>query len=261
MSWYYGPTTAEILGHYGVHFLEEILGNESLDPPTNTEYRIPDGYNPTLERLLVFRNGVFQYPDAGHYVENNARLITLAATLFPIDRLLALSVIDDLGLGGLISVDRPPALAGGGVPFVGPYQCTGNIINSDELLVFLNGLLQVEGVNYTVDTVNNQFTFIGGPVPLPRNICAVIIRVGQQGIIFRETQLGLGPFPANINLVNTIDRTQQCVLLFVNGQLQAETYDFNITAPQIIREIMAIPGVNDVEIIAVASSNAPAWRT
>lgn len=259
MSWYYGPTLAELAGHYGVHFLEEILGNEALNPPTNTQYRIPDGYNPTLERLLLFRNGMFQHLAAGHYAETDARLITMAATLWPIDRLLALSIIDDMGQGGLVAVDRPPTLAGGGVPWIGPYDVSAPF-DADELLVFLNDKLLVDGVGYNSDVANQQFSFMGGPVPVPRNICAVVIRKGPQGMIWRETQLGLGPFPANIILANTMDRTTECILLFINGQLQAETYDFNITDPNTIAELMTILGANDTEIISIASSNAPAWR-
>jgi len=256
MSWYQVESPPALVSQYGARALFEQYGNEALNAPVNTEFRFPDGYNPALARLLVFRNGVLQDITGGDYTEPDSRTIQMAVALINFDRLLGLEIFRDIGQGGLKSVDRPPAGAG-----VGPYTVTQPFAFGRELLVWLNGILQFEHAleDYQI-TLPNQFTF-NAAIPPASVIVAANISTGQQGIKYRENYRNLGPFPANIATVNTLDNDLETVLVFLNGQLQAINFDYIITGPNTIRITRVVPGaVNEVQIIGLAASHPPQWR-
>jgi len=241
---------------FGVRALIEQLGLEALNAPTNTIYRFTDAYNAALETLLLFKNGVLQDTTAVDYIETDDRTITVAPALLAADRLNGIVISDTIGYGGLDGVDRPPAGAG-----VGPYTVSTAFGDSDELFVWLDGILQHDGValDYQSDVANNQFTFnaaIGGAVV----VCAVV-RAGVQGLLSREVFTAQGPFPANVVIADDIDRNNEALLVFINGQLQAENTDYEIrgiTTVAITRTILG--ATHTVTVVRLASSQPQKWR-
>ena len=242
---------------YGVRALYEQFGNEALDAPANTIYRFPPAYNPVLADLLWHRNGVLQDLTGGIYAETDARTVTMAGAMLNADRMLGLSIGADIGKGGLVSVDRPPAGAG-----QGPYTVTGLFTDEEELYVFLNGVLQLEGAanDYQADVANNQFTFNALPVILPADvIVAVVIKRGEQGQQWRERQV-TGAFPGAIAVVNDMDREQDCILLYLNGVLLSETFEHDVTGINAINVTAVAGAPNDIEIVSIRYSQPPEWR-
>lgn len=243
------------IGGAGVRALIEQLGNEAVDAPNNQVYRFGPGYNPQFGYLLWFRNGILQDTTGGDYAETDARTITMVANMLNLDRMLGISIGLDVGGGGLLVVDRPPAGAG-----AGPYTTTQNFVASDNLFVWLNGILQID--NALVDYVSappNQFTFNAPPPPGP--IVSAIIPTGARGLISRETFLNQGPFPAILPVVNTLDKDNNAILVFINGQLQAENFDYVITGVNTINITRVIPGAtHSVVVVQIAKSAETEWR-
>lgn len=243
---------------YGVRALHEWFGNDALDAPLNTIYRFPYAYKPGEAVLFWHRNGVLQDLTGGIYAETNARTVTMAAGVDDQDRVLGLSVAANIGKGGLVGTpDRPPAGAG-----QGPYTVTGAFTDEEELYVYRNGVLQLEGVgnNYVADVPNNQFTFEAGTVILPADvIVSAVIKRGEQGQQWRERQV-TGAFPGVIAVVNDMDREHDCILLYLNGVLLSESFEYDVTGVNAIQVYAAAGAPNDVEIVAIRYSQNPEWR-
>lgn len=254
MSWYYGPDPDVVLEmqQYGIRSVIEQLGLEALDAPLNTRFRMADGYNAPLGTLLVYRNGVLQDTTAGDYVENDDRTVLFAANLLAPDRVLMLAVVPDRGDGGLVVVDRPPANVG----LV--YTMSQLYTAATELMVFVNGLLQIDGVHY-VSGPPNQFTLLAPPAP-PGVVVAVIITRGEEGLEWRETFPAIGVFPAFVPLVNTVDKDRHEVFVYINGQLQAENFDYELVSTG-VNVTRVIPGANDIEVVAIKACHPSKWRS
>lgn len=256
MSGYEIEDQGSLISEYGARALFEQHGNDALNAPTNTIYRFPDGYNPTLARLLVFKNGLLQDVTAGDYTETDSRTVTMDAALVDIDMLLGLEIFRDIGYGGLKCADRPPI---GAVP--GPYTVTQTFADKQELLVFLNGLLLTEGaLKDYIAAIPNQFTL--NVIPIGPVLVALVLSLGDQGLHFREDFANQGPFPGNVVTVNTLDNDLDTILVFLNGQLQSINYDYIITGPNTVRFTKTVLGANhDVSVIAVAASHPAKWRS
>lgn len=254
MSWYYGPDPDVVLEmqQYGIRSLIEQLGNEALNAPLNTRFRIADGYNAPLATLMLFRNGILQDTTAGDYTENDDRTVIFAENLWPVDRVLSLAVVPDRGDGGLVVIDRPPANVG----LV--YTMSQLYAVGAELLVFVNGLLQIDGVHYN-SAPPNQFTLLAPPAP-PGVVVAVIITRGEEGLEWRETFPAFGVFPAFVPLVNMVDKDRHEVVVYINGQLQAENFDYELVSTG-VNVTRVIPGLNDIEIVAIKACHPSQWRS
>jgi hypothetical protein len=187
------------------------------------------------------------------YVETDARTITMNIGLAALDRLTGLNIVRNTGSGGLIAVDRPPANVGPGV-----YQTSQNIPNNNELLVWMNSLLLLPGIHYN-KTGPNQFTVLIA-IPPGAVFVTAIISAGNQGFNFRETFAAFGAFPAVVPTVNNLDKNIDDFMVVINGQLQAENFDYRIHLTQVI-VTRVIPGVNDIEIIGIKSCNPSRWRS
>ena len=256
-----GGALADLLSggarQYGVRSLFEQFGNEAMNRPWNFIYRFPDGYNAGAGELLWHRNGILQDLTGGMYTETDDRTITIVKGMLDADRMLGISISEDIGKGGLACVDRPPPGAG-----QGPYTVSGLFSDEVELFVYLNGVLQLEGAgnNYIADLANNQFTFEAGTVIWPIDtIIAVVVRRGEQGQVFRERQV-IGACPLALPIANTIDRDQETTLVYLNGVLLHETFEHNIVTPTDINILAVAAAPNDIEIVSIRNSQPPQWR-
>lgn len=253
--------SASDIRQFGARSLFEQLGNEALNAPANTQYRFPDGFNAGLNTLLVWLaaagslGGVGQRSGGVHYTETNDRLITYAAPPANSDRLTMLSIASNLGFGGLACVNRPPAGAG-----AGPYTVTQNFASANELFVLHGGLLNRSSgalPQYNV-ALPNQFTFTAIPA---LNIVAFVLRSGPQGLISRSTLLNQGAFPGNVTSPVALDHKSNCILVFLDGLLLSENYDYTITTTTNIAISLVVAGANHVvQIVQIAASKAPNWR-
>jgi hypothetical protein len=238
---------------YGLRSLMELLGVDALDPPNNTLYRMGDGYNATLAELLLFKNGMLQDTSAPpDYQEADSRTVQMVLPLIPADRLMGVDIVRDSGTGGLLAVDRPPLNVGGAV-----YQTSQNFASTQELYVFLNGQLLLDTVGYNITAIN-QFT-LTAPLPPGGVLVAVVIKSGLQGIAFRETYIAFGAFPAVILTANPLNKNETDFLVFINGQLQSEDFDYMVFYNR-IAVIRVVPGVNDIEIVGINASHPSKWR-
>jgi len=253
MSYYTSSVTASVR-QYGIRTLLEQLGVDSLNPPVNTLFRIGDGYNATLGELLVFLNGMLQDTTALNYAETDERTLTMNVGLNPRARLLGINVVRNTGEGGLIAVDRPPAFVGGVI-----YQTSQPYGNPNELMVFMNGQLLIRGVGYAT-LPPNQFSMLV-PIPPGAVFVTAIVNNGAQGLQFRETNVGFGAFPAIVPTVNFLDKNENEFLVFINGQLQAENFDYHLLYNNQVVVTRVIPGANDIEIIGIRSSHPSRWRS
>ena len=252
MSRYYGPSGAGELQQYGLRFLYEQLGHEAIDSPNNQIYRIPDGYNAPLGLLWLFRNGLIQDITTGDYAENDDRTVIFTPNLAAMDRIKAIGIVDDRDYGGMLCVDRPP----GNVGLL--YTLTQNYNAGFELFVWQNGLKLIETSHYTLNPPN-QFSLLALPPP-GSTIVASIVTQGNEGMQWRETYTGMGAFPAMVPTVATIDKHKDEILVFINGQLQAENFDYEVLSTG-INVTRAIVGPNDIEIIAIKACHPGQWRT
>lgn len=242
------------IGNHGVRALVEQLGIEALNVPLNSIYRFFPGFNAPNGNALYFRNGILQDTTGGDYVETDDRTITTAIAMLNLDRLLAMSIGQNIGFGGLIVVDRPPA---GVAP--GPYTTSVNYGIGPQLFVFRNGLLQSEGalLDYVI-TAPNQFTF---NAVIPGVVIAVAIQSGGQGLQSRQALNNQGPFPGPAVLPANVDYENNAVLVFINGQLQSMNFDYTINPPNTINVTRIIPGaINRVDVIEIVKSQHLLWR-
>ena len=253
MSSYWGDLPQANTGNYGIRFLIEQLGVDALNPPVNTIFRLNDGFRAPQNELLLFRNGLVQDINPPDYAETDARTITMNAGLAALDRLTGLNIVRNTGSGGLIAVDRPPLALGGGV-----YQTSQNIPNNNEIMVWMNGLLLLPGIHYN-KTAANQFTVLIA-IPPGAVFVTAIVSAGNQGFNFRETSAAFGAFPAIVPTVNNLEKNIDEILVIINGQLQAENLDYRIQLTQVI-VTRVIPGVNDIEVIAIKSCNPSRWMS
>lgn len=125
--------------------------------------------------LLLYRNGVLQKQGVDYTLVGNAIDFVAAATPQPGDLLLASYRVDGALAVALGIVDaETPAGAVDGTNRVFTLAGTPNPARS--LLVYRNGLLQKEGVDYTLSANTITFTLVS--VPVPGDILTASYRVG-----------------------------------------------------------------------------------
>lgn len=125
--------------------------------------------------LLLYRNGVLQKQGVDYTLVGNAIDFVAAATPQPGDLLLASYRVDGaLAIAlGIVDAETPSGVIDG-VNRVFTLAGTPNPAKS--LLVYRNGLLQKEGVDYTLSA--NAITFQPGSIPLPGDLLTASYRMG-----------------------------------------------------------------------------------
>jgi hypothetical protein len=125
--------------------------------------------------LLLYRNGVLQKQGVDYTLVGNAIDFAAAATPQPGDLLVASYRVDGaLAVAlGIVDAETPSGAIDGSNSV---FTLAGAPNPARSLLVYRNGLLQKEGVDYTLS--GNAITFAAASVPVPGDILTVSYRMG-----------------------------------------------------------------------------------